>query len=312
MSNASSSALSLENLSYAYRSNWVLKRIHALTEVSLEIREGEAFGFLGHNGAGKTTAMKCILNLIRPAGGKISIFGRDSREPEARKVVGYLPEQPYFYDHLNVFELMELYAVLAGIRRAEAGPAIARALDLVKVSARKRSPMRSLSKGLTQRVAMAQAIVAQPKLLLLDEPFSGLDPIGRRDLRELLVELNRNGTTIFMSSHVLSDVEHICGRVSIMVQGKIKALLDIKELANRPTQHFEMLVRNYDRAAARLKALASSHDAGENVLILKFEQRARAEEALRLALAEGASVEAFHPADHGLEEIFVQVVQAGR
>lgn len=223
--------LEIKNLSYVYRGDWLLSKVRALKDVSLDVLSGEAFGFLGQNGAGKTTAIKCILNLIRPSSGEIKIFGESSKNTAARRSIGYLPEQPYFYDHLSVEETVSFYARLSGVAPNDLAQAVAEVLDLVQIGSRRAHRMRSLSKGLTQRVALAQALVAKPNLLILDEPFSGLDPLGRRQFRELLLALKAQGCTLFMSSHILSDVEQICDRASVLVQGELKGVVSMKELA---------------------------------------------------------------------------------
>lgn len=219
--------LKIDNISYSYRSEFLLKKISVLRNVSLTLFEGEAFGFLGHNGAGKTTTIKCILDICRIRSGSISIFGKSHTDKDSRSLVGFLPEQPYFYDNLTVLETLQLYGTLAGIPGLALNRRIEELLSIFHLESRSNAKIKSLSKGLMQRVGMAQAIAPNPKLLILDEPFSGLDPIGRKEFRELLISLKNNGTTILLSSHILSDVETICDRASIMVNGEIKALYDL-------------------------------------------------------------------------------------
>lgn len=221
--------LEITALSYVYRGNWMVGRKKAVQNLNLEIFEGESFGFLGHNGAGKTTTIKCILNLIKPSTGSVKIFGKSATEVSAREKIGYVPEQPYFYDYLTVAEILQMYAQLSGLHSHDRDNAITQALAAVNMGDRVGASMRSLSKGLTQRIAIAQAIVAKPKLLILDEPFSGMDPIGRKEFRELFLNLKKQGTTIFICSHILSDVELLCDRVSIMSQGELKGVFDIRD-----------------------------------------------------------------------------------
>ncbi len=301
-------AIEIENLSYRYRSDWLISTIIGLKSLTLTVFEGESFGFLGHNGAGKTTTIKCLLNLIKPVSGSVKIFGADSREVDARKSVGYLPEQPYFYDHLTVNEMMEMYAALAGVPRDLRASRIKEALDLVKVSARSKAPMRSLSKGLVQRAAMAQAIVHHPRLLVLDEPFSGLDPIGRREFSELLLHLKSKGTTIFMSSHILKDVEFLCERVSILRQGVLQGVFKLDELPVLLPGRYELVL---DKSTAiedlALQGKPDVNDQGK-FLRLVFEDQAHAEEALARAIETGCRVESFQFVHGGLEELFVRLV----
>lgn len=311
MASSNTQALSIRQMSYAYRTQWLYKSVPAISNLSLDLEAGEAFGFLGHNGAGKTTTIKCILDLVRPQKGEIFIFGRDCRLPEARASVGYVSEQPYFYDHLTVYELMDLYACLAGVGSAQRPGKIMRALERLNIADRRDKRMRTLSKGLTQRVAMAQAIVANPKLLVLDEPFSGLDPIGRKEFRDLVIDLKRNGSSIFMSSHVLSDVEYVCDRVSITVRGELKGIWNIKELRQASSENFEMIVRGLPGDDMTLAQLADSVRVETTYSRASFSSRASAEEALAYALKIGVQVDAFHATHENLEELFVRVVKEG-
>jgi ABC-2 type transport system ATP-binding protein len=312
---STSPAIEIEGLSYFYRSNWTWRRFQGLCDLNLTIREGECFGFLGHNGAGKTTTIKCMLGLIRPAAGRIKIFGQECALPEARRCVGYLPEQPYFYDHLSVREIMHMYAALAGIERAGIKRSVDEALSLVKLEAKAQVRLRALSKGLTQRLAMAQAIVAKPRLLVLDEPFSGLDPIGRKEFADLLCKQKENGATIFMSSHILSDVEFLCQRVSILAHGRLKGVFDLREIPALINGSYELLVRDYKAVQAELEALSQSASPQGVFLRLNFRDKAKAEEALAAAIRAGAGVESFQFVHGGLEELFVKLVkfeEAGR
>lgn len=302
-------ALSISGLYYSYKSEWLGPSFEALKDISLEIAAGESFGFLGHNGAGKTTAIKCILGLIQPTRGAIRVFGLPHHEYKARSSVGYLPEQPYFYDHLTVREIMQLYARLSRVPREDRNAAIANALERVKVSSRADSRMRTLSKGLTQRVAMAQAIVGNPRLLLLDEPFSGLDPIGRKEFKDLLVELRRNGTTIFMSSHILGDVEFLCDRVAILGHGSLKGVFDIKDIPQLASGDYQLVVRTESNLDESITGSASSVEEQDRFTRLTFSEKGDAEHALRKALDYGLVVESYQFQQGNLENLFVELVQ---
>lgn len=301
-------AIEIQALSYAYKSDWTWRHFPVLKNVNLCVNAGESFGFLGPNGAGKTTTIKCILGLIRPQQGTIRIFGRDNRNTAARNSVGYLPEQPYFYDHLTVKEIMEMYATLAGVAPEQVGTSVAETLALLHLTDRARTPLRSLSKGLTQRVAMAQAIIAKPKLLVLDEPFSGLDPLGRKELAELMIQLKSTGTTILMSSHILSDVEFLCDRVSIMVQGELRGVFSLNEIPQLIHGTYELIVRNYEQATEVLIAFSAAHTEHERALVLTFEQRDKAEQALACAIQADVTIESYRFVHGGLEELFVKLV----
>jgi ABC-2 type transport system ATP-binding protein len=273
------------------------------------VREGEAFGFLGHNGAGKTTAIKAILNLIAPQKGSIKIFGESSKSPRARRQIGYLPEQPYFYDYLSVQETVELYACLAEVPRDVRSRTVAQTLERVGLAERGKVRMRTLSKGLTQRVALAQAIVAKPKLLILDEPFSGLDPLGRREFRTILSELKSGGATIFMSSHILSDVEFLCDRASIMVNGALRGVFDLHE---RPAAlsgtEFELTIQSSKDASSIAGDANSRYERSGTLQRFRFSDRTGAERALHAALTQGLAIESYERRQISLEELFMQIV----
>ena len=210
-----------------------MKSVEAVKNINLEIKDGEIFGFIGPNGAGKSTTIKMILGLLRCSSGSISINGHAPGSLEAKKILGYLPEHPYFYDYLSGYELIRFYGKLSGLNGAELDKKIEIALR--RVHANKDwiyKSLRRYSKGMVQRVGMAQAILHDPKILLLDEPMSGLDPVGRRDVRNVILDLNKKGTTIFYSSHVLSDVEKISDRVAIIINGHINQCGSIEEIVH--------------------------------------------------------------------------------
>lgn len=301
--------LEISELRYSYTTEWLFRKIPALRGVTLSVFPGEAFGFLGPNGAGKTTTIKCILGLMRPASGFIRIGGMPCTDTESRRLLGYLPEQPYFYDHLSTYELVKMYAVLAGMPVGRVRKAVDEALELTGVAAKAKAPLRTLSKGLMQRVGMAQAIVAKPKLLVLDEPFSGLDPVGRKEFRELLLRLKQEGTTIFMSSHILSDVEFVCDRASILVNGELRGILDLKKLPEERLGSVTFTISNYEEAEAGILAIGAKMSIRGSRLSATFEDRPIAERALLAALASGASLESFDYDVSSLEEVFMDLIK---
>lgn len=195
----------------------------AVDSLSIEVPEGAVFGFLGPNGAGKTTTIKMLLDFVRPTRGSATIFGRPTTDVSTRALVGYLPEQPYFHRFLRPIEVVSMHAALAGVERRSIRGRAMSCLERVGIAEYADTPIGKLSKGLTQRVGIAQAIVGDPKLLILDEPTSGLDPIGRRHTRDLLMELRNEGKTIFLSSHLLSEVENTCDVVAVLKDGRLAA-----------------------------------------------------------------------------------------
>jgi ABC-2 type transport system ATP-binding protein len=202
----------------------------ALKGLSLEVRQGEVFGYLGPNGAGKTTSMNVLLGFVEPSGGSAQIFGLDVRDPRSRQKLGYLPEITYYYKFLTGRELLRFYAKLFDMPAREAEVRIEKLLDLVEMSQAADKPIRSYSKGMQQRVGLAQALLNDPSLLVLDEPTSGLDPIGRLQVRKIIQRLKNEGKTVFFSSHELGEVEAVCDRVAILHQGELKAAGPVQEL----------------------------------------------------------------------------------
>ena len=222
--------LEIEALHKSFRTDFFRKRIHAVRGVSFRVEEGAIFGLLGPNGAGKTTLIKTMMGLIRPTRGTIRIFGRDARRPDARKEVGYLPENPYFHEYLTPRELLDFYGRLSGMKRAEIRASRDALIRLVGLEDAARRPLRKFSKGMLQRIGLAQAILSKPKFLVLDEPMSGLDPIGRKFAADLIADLNKSGTTIMFSSHILSDVERLCHQVVILNRGVKVAEGELQDL----------------------------------------------------------------------------------
>ena len=214
--------IQIEHLHKTYRSGFFMKPKLALKDVSLHVEPGQIYGFIGPNGAGKSTTIKVLTGLLNYDSGKVLVNGFSPREVKSRQFIGYSPEQPYFYDYLTGRELLQFYGKLVGLEGNLLNERITWALELLHADKdwidRR---LRSYSKGMMQRVGIAQAILGKPKLLILDEPMSGLDPMGRRDVREAILELNRDGVTIFYSSHLLSDVESISHRVAMIVDGRI-------------------------------------------------------------------------------------------
>jgi ABC-2 type transport system ATP-binding protein len=207
-------------------------RREAVADVSLSVSRGAIHGLLGPNGAGKTTTLKMLLGLVKPSGGRFEILGMDARKPGARARVGFLPEQPYFPQQLTAFEAMTLYGRLTGLNRAEIAEQTGDLLERVGLEGRQKTILAKFSRGMLQRLGLAQALLGNPEVLILDEPASGLDPIGQRDVRNLMVSLKEGGATILLSSHQLSEVETVSDEVTILHQGRVAALGHINDLLN--------------------------------------------------------------------------------
>ena len=220
-------------LSKSYRTGfWLNQKVDSLKKVSLTVYEGETFGLLGQNGAGKTTLLKTLLGIVRSSSGRATVLGQPVGDRAAKQRIGYLPENPYFYDYLTGWEILQYTGDLFNIPRSLQRKRIPDLLELVGLSqfAAKRKQLRQYSKGMLQRVGMAQALINDPELVFLDEPMSGLDPLGRYQLREIILSLKKQGKTIFFNSHVLSDVEKICDRVALLAKGELIAIGSMQEL----------------------------------------------------------------------------------
>lgn len=229
--NESPFAIQLENLSKTYRRSHLgrVKTSLGVEGMTLSVREGEVFGLLGLNGSGKTTTIKLMLGLLFPSSGNIKIFGFPAGSPEAKRAVGFLPEIPYFYKFLSGREVLRFYGRLSGIPEAHLSSRIEEVLNVVRMTANAGRPMREYSKGMLQRITLAQAMLHDPRLMVLDEPVTGLDPLGLREMREIIHGLNQKGKTVFFSSHSISEVEKLCHRVGILVGGRLARVVDQSE-----------------------------------------------------------------------------------
>jgi ABC-2 type transport system ATP-binding protein len=230
---------------------WRKRPYRALDALSIEVRPGEVFGFLGPNGAGKTTTLKLLMQLVFPTSGRAEIFGRPVGDPEVKRRLGYLAENPYFYDYLTAEELLAYFAGLFGYGPAERRSRAARLLDEVGIGRERRMQLRKFSKGMLQRVGIAQALINDPELVIFDEPMSGLDPLGRRDVRALILKLRDRGCTVFFSSHVLSDAEALCSRVAILAKGRLMKSGRLSEMLDFQAHGWELVVASVSDPLAR-------------------------------------------------------------
>jgi len=232
--------LKTEKLRVEFTSKDLRKTIKvALSGLDLEVQAGEVYGFLGPNGAGKTTTMNVLLGFVPPKSGAAYLFGIDVRQPIARQRIGYLPEMTYYYKFLTAEELLRFYGKIFGLPRAEADRRIDQLLKLVELDSARRRPIKTYSKGMQQRVGLAQALINNPDLLILDEPTSGLDPLGRMKVREVIQRLKNEGKTVFFSSHELGEVETVCDRVAIINQGELKAVGSVANIVGQRHENLE-------------------------------------------------------------------------
>src|SRR5689334_1072060 len=239
---------------------WRPRPYAALQDLNLQVEQGEVFGFLGPNGAGKTTTLKLLMQLIYPSAGVAEILGKPVGDVSVRQRIGYLPENPYFYDNLTAEELLVYFARVFGYGPKEGRSRAARLLDEVGIGAERRFQLRKFSKGMVQRVGIAQALINEPDVVFLDEPMSGLDPLGRREVRELILRLRDQGRAVFFSSHVLSDAEALCSRVAVLVKGKMVASGRLSDLVAERARAWELVVsgvtqETINRIAPRLTSV---------------------------------------------------------
>jgi ABC-2 type transport system ATP-binding protein len=286
---------------------WRKRPKRALEPLHLKVEEGEIFGFLGPNGAGKTTTLKLLMGLVFPTAGTARILGRDWSDPEVKAQIGFLPEQPYFYDYLTAHELLDYYGQLSGVPAADRKKRIPEALARVGLTDVKGVQLRKFSKGMLQRAGIAQAILHDPKLVFFDEPMSGLDPLGRREVRDLMEQLKQEGKTVFFSTHILSDAEALCDRVAIIHKGALRGVGAIEDLTSTVQGKIEVVWQGTQVPAA-MKALgAECHMSGETVrAILGEKQQDAAIDALR---RERFKLISITPLRTSLEAYFVEKLQ---
>ena len=293
---------------------WRPRPYRALDGLTCEVSPGEVFGLLGPNGAGKSTTLKLLMGLVTPTAGSAYLFGVPVADVRARQRVGFLPENPVFYDYLTGEELLTYFGQLCGLRAADARGRGAVLLDRVGLGAERRLAVRRYSKGMVQRLGVAQALVQDPELVILDEPMSGLDPIGRRDVRSLILSLRNEGRTVLFSSHILSDAETLCSRVAILAAGRLQALGSVSELVEFSIRAWDLLLDGVDQALmARLRADdVEVTSLGGGRVQVHFAGSRPPEPILQLASAAGARVLSLQPIRETLEDVFLKHVEGKR
>lgn len=302
-------AITIEHVTKVYAPLWPWHRSSTvLSDVSLSVTKGEIFGFLGHNGAGKTTTMKILLGLLRPTSGRVDVLGAPAGDVATHSKLGYLPEAPYFYDYLTAEEFLEFYGKLAGMSHDAIQNRIPILLEQVGLQEAQHRQLRKFSKGMLQRIGLAQALIQDPELVVLDEPMSGLDPMGRKEVRDLILTLREQGKTVFFSTHILSDVEMVCDRVGILAKGRMLALGKVEDLIDahlaqsievvcdgvigKQIEPVQRLALRILQSGTRCLMVLPGHECLDEIL-----------EALRRA---GAKLVSIIPHKGSLEELFVQ------
>ena len=308
---ADGTAVCTRGLTKIYRHPWTMQVTPGLTDVSFDVRPGEIFGYLGPNGAGKTTTIKLLTGLLKASGGRAWLMGRPIEDVSSRARLGFLPEQPYFYDYLNGVEYLEFVARLSGLSARDARTAARHWLGRVGLGEVPRLILRKFSKGMLQRLGLAAAMVHAPDLLILDEPMSGLDPFGRRDVRDLILEQRERGTTVMLSSHILPDVEALCDRVAIVLRGRIERIATVGELVQGGTPRIELRVAGaplLELPAAFGAAMERRQSGGDTVFTLH--DPAQLQQALAWLVQQHAEVRSVTPMRSSLEELFMAAAES--
>ena len=310
MNSTNDSIIQIDGLTKDYHIGFLKKKkVRALDNLTLEIKQGEIFGFLGPNGAGKTTTLKILMRLIFPTSGTVRILGKPIDDVDARNRIGYLPENPYFYDYLSGRELLLYSAALFGIPKGVAAQRATELLQMVGLEEdRANRQLRKYSKGMLQRIGIAQALINDPEIVFMDEPMSGLDPIGRREVRDLMLSLRNQHKTIFFSSHILSDVETLCDRAAILSRGKLIRCGSVAELTDNQDTSVEVVASEIEAvplqtiAAALPTLVSATHTPNGAHLVLEDESQVL--EAIKRIQDAGGRLISVNPRRVSLEEIF--------
>jgi ABC-2 type transport system ATP-binding protein len=304
-------AVCARGLAKSYRNPWTLKVSRGLAPLDLEIERGQVLGLLGPNGAGKTTTLKLLTGLLKPTAGQAWLMGQPIESPESRRSLGFLPEQPYFYEYLSGLEYLEMAAGLCGIPGRDAGERARIWMHRVGLGERPALRLRKYSKGMLQRLGLAAALLHDPELIILDEPMSGLDPIGRRDVRDLILEQRDRGATVLFSSHILPDVEMLCDRVAIVLEGRLERVANVRDLLQEGRHSVEVHcsgVTMIEIPPAWGGQVTRRAVGDESTFVV--EQEHLLNDVLAWLLRAGARVRSVAPQRSTLEELFLSAADA--
>lgn len=299
--------LEVIDLKKDFHSTFLLKKFPVLKGINLKVEKGIIYGFLGPNGAGKTTTIKCILRLLRHDSGRILIEGKDIDEYKYRDKIGFLPEHPYFYDYLTARELLEFTALLFSMKRSEYEERINHLIELVGLKGKENIKLRKFSKGMIQRIGLAQSLMNNPQFIILDEPFSGLDPIGRKELRDIILGLKEEGKTIFFSSHILQDMELIVDKVSIILNGETKKEGKLSELITKSVEYYEIVFRTEEKAWLNENKL--NYEIRDKDFIIKSFNEKEMNSVIEIIVKNRARIKAINPIRKTLEDIFLSEIK---
>ncbi|MBN2536656.1 ABC transporter ATP-binding protein [candidate division WOR-3 bacterium] len=305
--------ISTVKLSKVYRSGIGMRLVSALVDVTFDVGRGEIFGFLGPNGAGKTSLIKILIGLARPTAGNALVFGRQARDAQVKARVGFLPESPYFYEYLTATEFLRLSAGLAGVPGSEVAGRVNSLLKLVRMEASAGVQMRGFSRGMLQRIGIAQALVGDPELVILDEPMGGLDPVGRKEFRDIIVGLRDQGKTVFFSTHILADVEMICDRVGIIINGRMVNIGGLGDILSDDVQAYEVTVTGLTGKFRKvLERVGDSAIRSGDALLVTVPDDAGVDRVMAIVREAGARVQAIVPRKRTLEDHFMAHVGGKR
>lgn len=300
------SIIEIREITKYFTSGFFSRRVNVLDNISLDIERGEIFGYLGPNGAGKTTTLKIITGLLFPEKGIVRLLGKSSLDISVKERMGFLPENPYFYDYLTVYEYLRFCLELFKLNKKNNILKIDEALKAVELEGAKNVQCRKLSKGMLQRLGLAQALINDPEILILDEPLSGLDPVGRKMMKDLMLELKKNGKTIFLSSHIISDLEMLCDRIAIIVNGKIKSVGVPADLLGGKVKYIEIIAENlsgdYNEKIKNLSGSIFSYGKRVSIRIKKEEDVDRIIDLIR---EESGRIISINPVGHSLEDVLI-------
>lgn len=299
--------IEVKNLKKTYITPFLRKRVEAVKDVSFQVNRGEVFGFLGPNGAGKTTTIRTMMGLIFASSGSIKLFGHEIPSREARNKLGFLPEAPYFYDYLTLDELIDLTGRLFRLDAKERRIRADKLVELVGMKHARQKPLKSYSKGMLQRAGIAQALVNDPELVVFDEPMGGLDPVGRKEVRDIIFSLRDQGKTVFFSSHILADVEMVADRIAIVTKGRVSEVGTLRELVSDSLRHTEITVRKESQEFSIPDSdfVEETRERNDEVR-LRLKAGANVDEFVAKLRTSGAKIVSVVPANETLEDVFVR------
>lgn len=303
-------AIEIRGLRKVYRSGFLRRAYVALNDLDLDVRSGEVLGYIGPNGAGKTTTIKMLMGLNLPTAGTVKLLGRPLSDRTVRRRIGFLPERPYFYDYLTAQEFLHFYGTLHGMAKADRQRRIDELLPLVHMERARHVQLRKFSKGMLQRVGVAQALINDPDLVVLDEPSSGLDPMGRMLIRDIILGLKERGTTVMLASHILSDVEEICDRVAIVAGGELRQVASVSDLVGHKVQSVEVRVTGLDDDTVAKLAPQGHRVTPQGRTVIEVETIDLANMLARDVLAAGGRLISVVPRRESLEQLFVDEIEA--